>query len=873
MKKSNRNNSRFSSTVVDSSFERSIGSLTSAVQTLTDTMKTQPKTPGSSGGSGGSGNKEQQAEAKKRKAAWEDFNDSLGTGGKKMMKGIEGVFGRKSMKKFQGKMFQGFSGGGGMGGAGKSLLGGGLKAAGGGMAGLAGAALKAVGPIGAVTSALKAMYDFVDSGEAARWTAWVGSAFGFDTGDATKEAFKMSKEYRKIVTDFNYVQPVKLQQAARRDSMDYAKSLETDNLGYQQGLVKDAFDFEMGLEKDKITFRQQQASANLDAQLAQNKTLFTTSMRDFKSAIGVSERALQSIGSSTQAVLEAVKNVGVSLGTSLRNQVSMATSAAGLGAMYMSSADEVLGMSKTFRLMDKSTAEQAINMTAGLKSFAKINDMEPAQLFKEMADSQEEIFKYTNYTSQEFAQQVVMLKNMNTSMSAMAKASDTMVLNYKDSMKAEMSLSSMLGKNVDLSETRARLMSGDMSGGASALKTALGGMDINSMNPFAKQQLSQATGMGIDELMNLMSGKGGDAKGSLEEQNAKKTGAAIANGALSQDIANEAAKMALDQKNRAELLAFEQIQRKGMLFIEQQQRLQNLAVEQKWRIKYAKMDSEEQIETAIATMQAEEATGFVARFFNDAATNFKDMELPVGTDIASLTSQLQGAGDMITKLTQSGAIKGDDVNLAKYTAELTKWQAGGAKGVMPDVQKYFAEPMKQYETAIKRQENIAREYIKGNGQISEAYKKTYNISEAEIKAAKESRVKDTSKWVQGIATGPGSPGGYMQKSFELLPRVQENATIKGNEPVITVANKNHEKTMDKQQQVLVQQMRTLSESEYTSKLMLEQVALLGINAQFLGQISTNTAKDGDININGRVLSKSLLNQAKREYGISKQVPA
>ena len=111
---------------------------------------------------------------------------------------------------------------------------------------------------------------------------------------------------------------------------------------------------------------------------------------------------------------------------------------------------------------------------------------------------------------------------MNTSMSAMAKASDTMVLNYKDSMKAEMSLSSMLGKNVDLSETRARLMSGDMAGGASALKTALGGMDINSMNPFAKQQLSQATGMGLDELMNLMSGKGGGAKGSLEEQNAKK---------------------------------------------------------------------------------------------------------------------------------------------------------------------------------------------------------------------------------------------------------------------------------------------------------------------------------------------------------------
>jgi hypothetical protein len=83
---------------------------------------------------------------------------------------------------------------------------------------------------------------------------------------------------------------------------------------------------------------------------------------------------------------DAVKNVGVSLGTSLKNQVSMATSAAGLGAMYGSSADDVLTMSKSFRLMDKSSAEQAINMTAGLKSYARMNDMSPAQLFKEMAD-------------------------------------------------------------------------------------------------------------------------------------------------------------------------------------------------------------------------------------------------------------------------------------------------------------------------------------------------------------------------------------------------------------------------------------------------------------------------------------------------------
>ena len=66
-----------------------------------------------------------------------------------------------------------------------------------------------------------------------------------------------------------------------------------------------------------------------------------------------------------------------------------------------------------------------------------------------------------------------------------------------------------------------------------------------------------------------------------EEKNAKKTGAAIANGALQQDISNEAAKLAMDLAHQEKMMKFEQDQRKGMLFLEQSQRLQNLAISKK----------------------------------------------------------------------------------------------------------------------------------------------------------------------------------------------------------------------------------------------------------------------------------------------------
>ena len=468
-------------------------------------------------------------------------------------------------------------------------------------------------------------------------------------------------------------------------------------------------------------------------------------MGRFKSAIAVSERALQAIGSSTQAVLDTVKNVGVSLATGLSSQVKLATAAAGLATQYMSSADDVLSMSNTFRLMDKSSAETGTNMAAGVGAFAKLNDMSPAQLFKQMADSQQEIFKYSNFTTSQFATQAVLLAKMNTSMSTMSKASDSMVLNYKDSIKAEMSLSAMLGKNVNLSEVRAKLMSGDMAGGASALKTALGGVDINSMNAFQKQSLSQATGMDINELMNLTQSKGGGVAGTISEKNAAKTGAAIANGALNQDIANEAAKLKLEQTFRKENLDFEQKERLQMLGVEQQMRLQGIALEQSFRIKAATLKANEDIK---------------------------------------------------------------------------------------DLQNKFVK------------EVMSEQVISG---LSSQYKNTLDVNKVTTKT-------------QGVGVTP--MGGISYTNLA-------DSTKKGGEPTVAAINTTNKLQEVKLNQTIAKQTRLLSESEYSVKLQQEVVAILGINASLLQQISDNTTNDTKVNINGKVLSQTLLNQARRSYGVAR----
>ena len=473
-------------------------------------------------------------------------------------------------------------------GSGQAAIAATAEGAGGLMASL-GAMMSIVAPILAVAGLIYMAFEFWDSGAAAKAMAY-GKMLSGDKmlgKQGLKETRKMlegTEEFRKIDAETAYIKPLEIKQEHERALFDWEKSGEMDLMQYRQSLVTDGINFEFELRKEAF-----------EGERSRSKSLYLTNMSQFKSSIGISEEALQAIGSSTDSVLDSVKELGAQLGTILKEQISMAASAAGLGKLYQSSGTDVLKMSRNFRLMDKSSSKVAFNNIAGLNAFAELNEISPGELFKQMADASEEVMKYSNMTTSQYATQAVLLSNMNISMKDMSAASGTMVLNYKDSIKSEMSLSAMLGRNVNLSETRARLMSGDMAGGASALKSALGGIDIGSMNAFQKQALSQSTGMGIEQLMELTQSKGGGVKGTLSEKAGIKTGQDIAKGARQMDIAT-----------KKELLSMEQGQRLHMLEIEHQFRLKQIEKEEEYKILWERDRApEQQKNMAAAKIQAD----------------------------------------------------------------------------------------------------------------------------------------------------------------------------------------------------------------------------------------------------------------------------
>jgi hypothetical protein len=434
-------------------------------------------------------------------------------------------------------------------------------------------------------------------------------------------------------------------------------------------------------------------------------------------------------------------------------------------------------------------------------------------------------------------------------------------------MKAEMSLSSMLGKNVDLSETRARLMSGDMAGGASALKTALGGMDINAMNPFAKQQLSQATGMGIDELMNLMTGKEQKSKGQLEAENAAKTGASIANGALKQDIGNAAAKLALDQKNRKQLLEFEQVIRKNALMIEQSQRLQNLAIEQKWRIKFAKAEEEGRLDEEIGKMQAEAASGMLANMFgNQRGMKMEDLKGTEGLKSSDVKTMLAGFEEQkqgLMALTSAGVIKADDPRLANYAAQMAKFDLSKNIKDFPKTVDYFGTQLSTEIAKLKGKDGKG-----GSIKTAEAQVKNQEKNEGKI------------FWQKAMGWATAATGLYTASPTLIAAGQSQISSATTKQKSLEDAKKNLEaqklqlKQLEETNRSLVKDAANVEALKTTNTgqnglLMKQNNTMISLlSTGLLYQQATAEASEKPITINGKTLNKTLLNQNATSYGLA-----
>ena len=194
-------------------------------------------------------------------------------------------------------------------------------------------------------------------------------------------------------------------------------------------------------------------------------------------------------------------------------------------AMYSkrtgASADDLDKISNSFRIVGDLSGKSAVNTLGMAESVAKTAGLPVNALFKDLAESSE-LFLQNNYGNEKsMIKQVATLRVMGLAAQKVLQAGQKMVLNYKDSIKSEMQLSALMGKQIDLSRVRQKFASGDTPGAMLALQEQLKGIDLNKMNAFQRQSLQDATGMDMDTIMKT--GKGGKG-GKLETDQQKMVG-------------------------------------------------------------------------------------------------------------------------------------------------------------------------------------------------------------------------------------------------------------------------------------------------------------------------------------------------------------
>lgn len=236
---------------------------------------------------------------------------------------------------------------------------------------------------------------------------------------------------------------------------------------------------------------------------------------------GAARANMMKLGVSGQEFADATKYSSNNLGLMGKNAQEVGADMAMYAKRTGTSADQLGSIANTFRIVGNLSGKAAANTLGMAESVAKTAGLPVNALFEDLAESSELLLQNNYGNEQSLIKQVATLRVMGVAAQKVLQAGQNMVLNYKDSIKAEMRLSALLGKQVDLSRVRQKFASGDAAGAADLLRTQLKGIDMDKMNMFQRQALQEATGMDMDTVMKL--GKGGKG-GPLQTDQEKMVG-------------------------------------------------------------------------------------------------------------------------------------------------------------------------------------------------------------------------------------------------------------------------------------------------------------------------------------------------------------
>ena len=157
------------------------------------------------------------------------------------------------------------------------------------------------------------------------------------------------------------------------------------------------------------------------------------------------------------------------------------------------------------QLVSDLTLEQSHQLSEQTALLAAQNDVAPQQIMRDIAESTEDMAKFSASGVKNFIKSAIQARKLGMSIKDVANTMDGL-LNFEDSLNKELQASVMLGRRINLNEARRAAFAGDTAGAMEAVVKELGDIDLQGLDPLTLQAVAQSAGLSVTQLQKLSKG-------------------------------------------------------------------------------------------------------------------------------------------------------------------------------------------------------------------------------------------------------------------------------------------------------------------------------------------------------------------------------
>ena len=172
------------------------------------------------------------------------------------------------------------------------------------------------------------------------------------------------------------------------------------------------------------------------------------------------------------------------------------------------SASESANLLTSLTYLNNGSADTAISLASGARSFAEMNNINVASMMGDLAKSTEEFALFGKEGGKNIIEAVGAAKKLGVEMAQISGVADNL-LDFETSITKELELSAMLGRNINLSKARQLAFDGDLAGATAETLKQLGGIaEFERMNYYQKKDAAALMGVSVAELQKMVTNQG-----------------------------------------------------------------------------------------------------------------------------------------------------------------------------------------------------------------------------------------------------------------------------------------------------------------------------------------------------------------------------